>query len=65
MLSYGILNVLSLIYLTFVVALVIGMHETDDPTEVRRQTLGCWARLLGGLVGAMVLVYILSLFAGE
>jgi hypothetical protein len=65
MLSYGILNVLSLIYLTFVVALVIGMHETDDPAEARRQTLGCWGRLLGGLVGAMLLVYIISLFAGE
>lgn len=62
---YGIVHVLSLLYLSFVVALVIGMHETDEARESRRQVLGCWAKLLGGLVGLMVLVYILSLFAGR
>jgi hypothetical protein len=62
---YGIANVFSLLYLSFVVALVIGMHETDDPGETKRHVLGCWGKLLGGLVGLMVFVYVLSLFAGE
>ena len=62
--TYGIIHIVSLIYLTFVTALVIGTHETDDPTEARRHVLGCWMRLLGGLVGLMLIVYVLSLFAG-
>ena len=62
---YGIVNVLSLVYLTFVVALVIGMHETDEARESRRQVLGCWTKLLGGLVALMLVIYLLSLLAGR
>ena len=62
---YGIANVFSLVYLSFVVALVIGMHESDDSKETKRHVLGCWSKLLGGLVGLMLFVFILSLFAGE
>ena len=62
---YGIVHIVSMVYLTFVVAVVIGMHETDDPRESRHQVLGCWTKLLGGLVGLMIVVYIMSLFAGR
>ncbi|HNY27201.1 MAG TPA: hypothetical protein PLA90_17990 [Candidatus Sumerlaeota bacterium] len=61
---YGIAHVFSLVYLTFVVALVIGLHEVEEPQQARRHVLGCWARLLGSLVGMMLVVYILSLFSG-
>lgn len=61
---YGLIHVASLLYLTGVVALVIGIHEGDTPAEATRGALGCWARILGGLVGLGLVVYILSLFSG-
>lgn len=60
----GILNIFSLLYLTAVVAFIMGMGESDEPKEAARHVLGCWAKLLGGLVGIGVVVYILSLLAG-
>lgn len=61
---FGFLHVLSLIYLTGVVALVIGLQETEPGKPPARNVLGCWAKLLGGLIGVGVVVYVLSLFAG-
>jgi len=61
---FGFLHVLSLIYLTGVVALVIGLQETEPGKPPARNVLGCWAKLLGGLIGAGVVVFVLSLFAG-
>ena len=62
--TYGIINVLSLIFLTGIVALVLGLGESDSPKQATRHVLGCWAKLLGGLVGVGLVVYIMSLFAG-
>jgi len=59
--AYGIIHVLSLVYLTGVVALVVGAQEEEDPEKVPRHVLGCWARLLGSLVGLGLLVYIIHL----
>ena len=64
MMTFGILNVISLIYLTGVVALVMGMGEAETPGRVTRQALGCWAKLLGALIAVGLVVYIMSLFAG-
>ncbi|MFP4380109.1 MAG: hypothetical protein ACLFUS_06375 [Candidatus Sumerlaeia bacterium] len=61
---FGILNVISLIYLTAVVALVIGLQEADDQEQPMRHVLGCWMKLLGCLLGIGVVVYLLSLFGG-
>ena len=61
---YGIINVVSLVYLTAIVALVMGLGESDNPKDTARQVLGCWAKLLGGLVGVGLVVYVMSLFAG-
>ena len=61
---FGFLHVLSLIYLTGVVALVIGLQETEPGKPPARAVAGCWAKLLGGLIGAGVVVFVLSLFAG-
>jgi hypothetical protein len=61
---FGFLNLLSLIYLTGVVALVIGLQETEPGKPPARNVLGCWAKLLGGLVGAGVVIFVLSLFGG-
>ena len=60
---YGIIHVLSLVYLTGIVALVIGLQEVDDPAKAKRHVLGCWARLLGSLVGLGLLVYIVHLIS--
>ncbi|MBN1865822.1 hypothetical protein JW916_00890 [Candidatus Sumerlaeota bacterium] len=62
---YGILHVVSLVYLTGVVALILGMNEGETPREATRHVLGCWSKILGGLVGLGLVVYVLSLFAGE
>ena len=61
---FGFLNVLSLIYLTGVVALVIGLQETEPGKPSARHVAGCWAKLLGALIGVGVVVFVLSLFAG-
>ena len=61
---FGLLNVLSLIYLTGVVALVIGLQETEPGKPAARAVLGCWVKLLGALIGVGVAVFVLSLFAG-
>lgn len=61
---FGLLHVFSLIYLTGVVALVIGLQEAKPADSPTRHVLGCWAKMLGGLVGLGIVVYILSLFAG-
>ena len=61
---FGFLNVLSLIYLTGVVALVIGLQETEPGKPPARNVMGCWVKLLGGLIGVGVAVFVLSLFAG-
>ena len=61
---FGFLNVLSLIYLTGVVALVIGLQETEPGKSPARNVVGCWAKLLGALIGVGVVVFVLSLFAG-
>lgn len=61
---FGFLHVLSLIYLTGVVALVIGLQETEPGKPPVRNVLGCWVKLLGGLIGVGVVVFVLSLFAG-
>lgn len=62
--TYGIINVLSLLYLTGVVALVLGLGESEGAGKPAVHVLGCWAKLLGGLVGIGLIVYIMSLFAG-
>ena len=61
---FGVFNVLSLIYLTAVVALVLGMHEGETPREAARHVLGCWVKIMGGLVALGLVVYIMSFFAG-
>lgn len=64
MMAFGILNIISLIYLTALVALIMGMGESDNPGEATRHVFGCWGKLLGGLVAIGLIVYIFSLFAG-
>lgn len=61
---FGILHVVSVVYLTAVVAVVLGSQDQDSPAKALPQVLGCWGKLLGSLVGIGLLVYILSLFAG-
>ena len=53
----------SVIYLTGVVALVIGLQESETSEEAPRHVLGCWGKILGVLVGLGVIVYLFSLFA--
>lgn len=66
MLQYGAIHLFSLVYLTAVVALVIGVQESEDrqPREMRLHVLGCWAKLLGSLVGLGLVVYVIHLLSG-
>ncbi len=62
--TYGLLHVVSLVLLTAVVAVVLGVHEDDTPGREAKHVRGCWVKILGTLIGLGVVVYILSLFAG-
>jgi hypothetical protein len=59
---FGTLNLVSLIYLTAVTALVIGLQEEDDGKRAARHVLGCWGKLLGCLVGIGLIVQIIAFF---
>ncbi|HUT23340.1 MAG TPA: hypothetical protein VM492_03245 [Sumerlaeia bacterium] len=62
--TFGILHLLSLVYLTGVVSLILGMDEGETPAQAGRHVLGCWTRILLCFVGLGVVVYVFSLFAG-
>jgi hypothetical protein len=76
---FGLAHIFSLIYLTGIVAFVIGLQEVPEDksadtqdgaaqpnplnSPATRHVLGCWGKMLGSLVGLGLIVYILSLFS--
>ena len=60
---FGLAHIVSLLYLTGVVAFVVGLQESPDDKNPVPHVLGCWGKMLGSLVGLGLIVYILSLFA--
>jgi hypothetical protein len=56
----GLLNVISMIYLAFVVALVFGINEHDMVKPILRATVRRWAKLLLALVAIGIIIYIWS-----
>lgn len=54
----GTLNIISIIYLSFVVAFIMGLNDHDAPKKVIRTTLRRWLKLLAALavIGAVVLL---------
>jgi len=60
---FGILHIVSAIVLTGVVALVIGLQEAEPKQHPARHVLGCWAKMLGGLLCIGLIVFVLSLFS--
>jgi phosphate/sulfate permease len=56
----GMLNLVSLLYLSFVVAFVLGMNDHDNPSGVAAATVRRWLKLLAALVVIGVVVRILS-----
>lgn len=58
---YGLVNILSLVFLTFVVAVVMGPHENGRDEAMRHPVLGCWFKLLGSILGLMLVLLIMHL----
>jgi hypothetical protein len=56
----GLLNVLSMIYLAFIVALIFGINEYDSLKPILRSTVRRWVKLLLALLVIGVIVYIWS-----
>ncbi|HOE64260.1 MAG TPA: hypothetical protein PKW18_02770 [Candidatus Sumerlaeota bacterium] len=54
----GTINIVSIIYLSFVVAFILGLNDHDTPRKIIRATLRRWLKLLAALVviGAVVLL---------
>jgi len=58
--TMGMLNLVSLLYLSFVVAFVLGMNDHDNPRGVAAATVRRWLKLLAALVVIGIVVRILS-----
>jgi hypothetical protein len=56
----GILNIFSILYLSFVVAFIFGLNDHNDAGKVVKATLRRWIKLVGALVIIAIIVYILS-----
>ena len=58
--NMGVLNVVSLVYLSFVVALIYGMNDHDKAGLVVKTTLRRWFKMIGALFVLGIIVQILS-----
>jgi|GEM_PF-538803 len=58
--TMGILNTVSLLYLSFIVAFILGMNDHDKPRGVVAATVRRWLKLLVALVVIGIVVRILS-----
>lgn len=58
--SLGIVNILSLLYLSMVVALVFSINDHEEIRSIVRATLRRWGKLVGALSVIGILVYLLS-----
>ena len=56
----GVLNLVSLLYLSFVVALIFGINDHDEAKMVVKTTLRRWLKMIGALVVLGVIVQIVS-----
>jgi len=59
----GLINILSAIFLSFVVAGVISINDSDTPARAAQRTLSRAAKLIGGMALIGVIVLVLSLFS--
>jgi len=58
--TMGMLNLVSLLFLSFVVAFVLGMNDHDNSRRVAAATVRRWLKLLAALVVIGIVVRILS-----
>ena len=58
--SIGFLHLFSVVYLSFIVALVFGLNDHDRAGKVIKATLRRWLKLLAALVVIGIVVQILS-----
>ena len=56
----GILNIISVVYLSFVVAFTFGLNEHDVPGKIVRATIVRWVKLLLALLVISIVVRILG-----
>ena len=60
MLLNGLLQILSFFYLAFVVAMVLGMNETDDWHVIMSSTIRRWTKLILAMAAIAIGVQILG-----
>ena len=56
----GLLNIISLVYLSFVVALIFGLNDHEKAEKVIRATFRRWLKILGALLVISIIVQVLS-----
>jgi hypothetical protein len=60
MTELGVIQLLSLIYISAVICLSISVNENRDPRRIVRETLRRWAKFLGVTLAGGGLVSLLS-----
>ncbi len=58
---YGLFRIFSLVFLTFVVAVVMGPHENGEEHQTKRPVMGCWFKLLGSILAIMFILLLIHL----
>lgn len=58
--AIGVINILSLLYLSMVVALVFSINDHEGIKPILRATLRRWGKLVGFLILIGIIVYLLS-----
>jgi len=56
----GLLNIISLLYLSFVVAFIFGLNDHESAKKVIQATFRRWIKILGALIVIGIIVQILS-----
>lgn len=60
MTELGVIQILSLLYISAVIAFSVSMNENREPKKILRETLRRWVKLLGVTLGVAVLVTLLG-----
>ena len=58
--TIGLINIFSILYLSFVVAFIFGLNDHNEAGKVMKAAFRRWIKLIGALVIIAIVVYILS-----
>lgn len=60
MTELGIIHLMSILYISFIVCLLVSINENREPKRIIRETLRRWVKFLGVTVAMGILVTLLS-----